>query len=63
MDETRVMLSMLASIKVIVGKDDMRDSGGARVKREMVTAIECISADGGYLKPMIRYLASYHPSK
>ncbi|KAF2652558.1 DDE-domain-containing protein [Lophiostoma macrostomum CBS 122681] len=45
MDETGVMLSMLGSVKVLVGKDDMRDYRGARVKRTMVTAIECISGD------------------
>jgi hypothetical protein len=32
MDETRVMLSMLGSVKVLVGKDDRRNYRGARVK-------------------------------
>ncbi|KAF2736962.1 hypothetical protein EJ04DRAFT_521590 [Polyplosphaeria fusca] len=40
------MLSMLGSAKVLVGKNDMRDYRGARVKRTMVTAIKCISGDG-----------------
>ena len=53
MDETGVMLSMPGSVKVLVGKDDTRDYRGARVKRTTVTAIECVSADGRYLKPMI----------
>jgi hypothetical protein len=53
MDETGVMLSMLGSVKVLVGKDDVRDYRGARVKRTIVTAIECISGDGRYLNPMI----------
>jgi hypothetical protein len=53
MDETGVMLSMLGSVKVLVGKDDPRDYRGAGVKRTMVTAIECISADGKSLLPMI----------
>jgi hypothetical protein len=39
MDETGVMLSMLGSVKVLVGKDDLRDYRGAGVKRTMVTAI------------------------
>ena len=43
MDETGVMLSMLGSVKVLVGKDEPRDYRGAGVKRIMVTAIECIS--------------------
>ena len=44
-DETGVMLSMLGSVKVLIGKDDPRDYRGAGVKRITVTAIECISAD------------------
>jgi len=62
MDETGVMLSMLGSVKVLVGKADMRAYRGARVKRTMVTAIECISADGTYLKPMVIWPATTHRS-
>jgi hypothetical protein len=62
MDETGVMLSMQGSVKVLVGKDDMRDYRGARVKRETITAIECISADGRSLKPMIIWPATTHRS-
>jgi hypothetical protein len=53
MDETGIMLSMLGSIKVLVGKDDRRDYRGVGVKRTMVTTIECVSASGEYLNPMI----------
>jgi hypothetical protein len=53
MDETGVMLCILGSVKVLVGKDDLRDYRGAGVKRTMVTAIECISANGRCLLPMI----------
>jgi hypothetical protein len=60
MDETGVMLSMLNSVKVLVGKDDIRSSRGARVQRTMVTAVECISADGRCLNPMIIWPASTH---
>ncbi|TEY23577.1 hypothetical protein BOTCAL_1467g00020 [Botryotinia calthae] len=62
MDETGVMLSMLGSIKVLVSKHDTRDYRGARVKRTIVTAIECISGDGRYLNPMIIWPASTHRS-
>lgn len=62
MDETGVMLSMLGSIKVLVGKDDIRDYRGAGVKRQMVTSIECISADGRSLLPLIIWPASTHQS-
>ncbi|KAH4133110.1 hypothetical protein HBH70_022500 [Parastagonospora nodorum] len=61
MDETRVMLSMPNSVKVLVGKEEMRGScRGARVKRTTVTAIECISADGRCLNPIIIWPASTH---
>lgn len=62
MDETGVLLSMLGSIKVLVGKDDLRDYRGAGVKRTMVTAVECISADGRRLLLLITWPASTHRS-
>jgi hypothetical protein len=52
-DKTRVMLSILSSIKVLIGRDNKRKHRGARVKRKIVTAIKCISADSRYLNPMI----------
>jgi len=62
MDETGVMLSMLSSLKVLVGKDDLRTYRGAGVKRTMVTAVECISADGRSLFPLIIWPAATHRS-
>jgi len=62
MDETGVMLCMLGSIKVLISRDDPRDYRGAGVKRTMVTAIECISANGRSLLPMIIWPASTHRS-
>jgi hypothetical protein len=62
MDETGVMLSMPGSVKVLVGKDDQRKYRGARVKRTTATAIECISADGRYLHPMVIWPATTHRS-
>jgi hypothetical protein len=62
MDETGVMLCMLGSIKVLVSKDDPRDYRGAGVKRTTVTTIECISADGRSLLPMIIWPATTHRS-
>jgi hypothetical protein len=52
-DKTRVMLCMLSSVKVLISKDDPRDYKGVGVKRTMVTAIECISANGRSLLPII----------
>ena len=60
MDETRVLLSILGSVKVLIGKNDPRDYRSAGVKRTMVTAIECISANGRSLLPMIIWPASTH---
>ncbi|KAJ5974628.1 hypothetical protein N7481_011838 [Penicillium waksmanii] len=45
MDETGVLLSVLSTLKVLVGKDDLRKHRGTTVKRTLVTAIECISAE------------------
>jgi len=61
-DETGVMLPMLGSVKVLVRKDDIRDYRGARVQRTMVTAIECISADGRYLDSLVIWPATAHRS-
>jgi hypothetical protein len=49
MDEIGVLLSILGSIKVLIGKDDIQDYRGAGVKWTIVTAIECISANGRLL--------------
>ena len=56
------MLYILSSVKVLAGKDDPRDYRGAGVKRTMVTAIECISANGGSLLPKIIWPATTHRS-
>jgi hypothetical protein len=61
-DETGVMLSKLGSVKLLVGKDDLRDYRGAGAKRTIVTAIECISADSKSLLPLIIWPASTHRS-
>lgn len=53
MDETGVMLSKLGSVKVLVGRDDLRDYRGAGEKRTVVTAVECISADSRVLLPLV----------
>ena len=47
---------------VLVGKDDKRNYRGARVQRTTVTAVECISADGRYLNPLIIWPATTHRS-
>jgi predicted histidine transporter YuiF (NhaC family) len=61
-NETGVMLYMLNSVKVLVGKDDPRDYKGAGVKQTIVTAIKCISASGRSLLPIIIWPATTHQS-
>lgn len=52
-DEIRVMLCILNSVKVLVSKDDRRDYRGAGVKQTTVTAVECISTNSKSLLLMI----------
>ena len=54
--------AVTGSVKVLVGKDDPRDYRGAGVKRTIVTAIECISADGRSFLPLIIWPASTYRS-
>jgi hypothetical protein len=61
-NEMGVMLCILGSIKVLVSKDNLRDYRNAGVKRTIVTAIECINANGKSLLPMIIWPAITHRS-
>ena len=62
MDETGVMLSVLKSMKVLVGREELRNYRGVGVQRTLITAIECISADGRYLDPLVIWPAATHRS-
>ena len=62
MDETGVLLSVLGSLKVLVDRDELRAARPSCVQRTLVTAIECISADGRYLNPLIIWPAITHRS-
>jgi hypothetical protein len=46
MDETGILLSVLNSLKVLVGRHELKTHRGAGVKRTLITAIECSFADG-----------------
>jgi hypothetical protein len=61
-DETGVILSILSSIKVLLGKDDPRNYRGTIIKRTTVTAIKSISANGRFLLPIIIWLATTYQS-
>lgn len=60
MDETGVMPSKLNSVKVLVSKTNRHGCRGARGKRTLITAIECVSAAGNFLNPMVIWPASTH---
>ena len=62
MDETSTQLSVLNSLKVLVRHNDLTQARGAGVKRTMITAIECISADSRALDPLIIWPAAAHRS-
>jgi hypothetical protein len=62
MDETGILLSVMNSLKVLVSSKDLRKYRGAAVKRTLITAIECISADGRHLGPLIIWPAASHRS-
>lgn len=59
-DKTRVILCMLGSVKVLLGKDDLRDYRGIGVKRIIVTAIKCISTNSKSLLLIIIWPATTH---
>ena len=61
-DETGVLLGRLGSLKVLVGRDELRNYRGAGVQRTLITAIECISGDGRSLDPLIIWPAVTHRS-
>lgn len=61
-DKTRVILSILGSIKALVPKDNYRNYRGTCIKRITVTIIEYISTDNKYLKLIIIWLANIYRS-
>jgi hypothetical protein len=62
MDETGALLSVLRALKVLVGRDDLRNYRGVGSTRTLITAIECISGDGRRLGPLVVWPAATHRS-
>lgn len=62
MDETGVLLGKLGSLKVLVGQKELRNYRGASSQRTLITAVECISADGRCLDPLVIWPAVTHRS-
>lgn len=62
MDETGVLLGKLGSLKVLVGKNELRNYRGASSKRTLITAIECISVTGNSLNPLVIWPSATHRS-
>lgn len=55
-------LERLASRKFLTGLNSTRRYHGAEVKRQAVTAVECVSVDGKALNPLIVWPTSTHRS-
>jgi len=63
MDETGVLLSVLNFLKVLVSRDDLRKHRAVAVKRTLVSAVECISADGKCIHSLVIWpVATYRSS-
>ena len=62
MDETGVLLGHAATVKMLVHSKDTRRHRSTGVKRILVTSIECVSAAGIALPPLIIWPASTHRS-
>ena len=66
MNETEILLTLLNSLKVLTSQNNLRNYGGAEIKRTLITAIEynvlCISADDKYLPPLVIWPAATHRS-
>ena len=62
MDETGVQLGVPHAIKVLLDSKDRKKVRGVGLNRDLVTAIECISADGRSLPPLIIWPAASHRS-
>ena len=58
MNEMRVMLSILDSVKVLVDKNNLQDYRGVSVKWTMISAIKCVSTDDRSQLSLIIWLAS-----
>ena len=53
MDETGVLLSVLGSSRYLVSSEMQKTHRGTGSQRTLITAVECISADGRSLPPLI----------
>lgn len=62
MDETGVLLGHAVTVKMLVHSKDTRRHRGTGVKLVLVTSIECVSAAGVALSPLIIWPASTHRS-
>jgi hypothetical protein len=54
------MLSILDSVKVLLGKEDQQNYRSAGVEQTMMSTVQCISADSKVLLPLIVWSASTH---
>jgi hypothetical protein len=57
-----VLLGKLGSLRILVGKNELRNYRGASSKRTLITAVECISATGNCLHPLVIWPSATHRS-
>jgi len=62
MDKTGVILGKLRSLNFLVGRNELRNYRGAGTQRTLMTAIECISANGRCIDPLVIWPAATHRS-
>ena len=62
MDETGVLSNVLSSLKILVGRDGLRNHRAVAVDCTLVTAIEFISANIRCIQPLIIWPAATHRS-
>ncbi len=49
MNETRVLLSVLSFLKILINKNDLRKHKAIAIKRILIIVIECIFTNDRYL--------------
>jgi hypothetical protein len=59
MDKTGILLSVLGTLKVLVGSNKASPYQKAGVRRDLIIAIKCIFADDRSL-PLLNYLTCYY---
>lgn len=54
-----ILTNALSLLNVLVGREDVTNSRGTTINRALITAIECIFADGRCLFPLLSGLPAH----